>query len=68
MHVNDPAVQAVECVTIAVSELSDMRDLDDSKLHFIMDMLCTKQLTVYSMTLDIIHFLLFSFTDPLKLP
>ena len=32
MHVNDPAVQAAECVTIGVRELHDMSDSDDKTL------------------------------------
>ena len=48
MYVNNHADRAVECVAIAVRELCDMRDSDDtqvfsgSKLKFMIDMLCTK--------------------------
>ena len=48
MYVNNHADRAVECVAIAVRELCDMRDSDDtqvfsgSELKFMIDMLCTK--------------------------
>ena len=48
MYVNNHAYRAVECVAIAVRELRDMRDSDDtqvfsgSELKFMIDMLCTK--------------------------
>ena len=48
MYVNNHADRAVECVAIAVRELCDLRDLDDtlvfsgSKLKFMINMLCTK--------------------------
>ena len=48
MYVNNHAGRAVKCVTIAVREKCDKRDLNDtqvfsySKLKFMIDMLCTK--------------------------
>ena len=48
MYVNNHADRAVECVAIAIRELCDMRDSDDtqvfsdSELKFMIDMLCTK--------------------------
>ena len=48
MYVKNHADRAVECVAIAIRELSDMRDSDDtrvfgsSELKFMIDMLCTK--------------------------
>ena len=48
MYVNNHADRAVECVAIAVRELCDMRDSDDtqvfsgSELKFMIGMLCTK--------------------------
>ena len=48
MYENNHAYRAVECVAIAVRELRDMRDSDDtqvfsgSELKFMIDMLCTK--------------------------
>ena len=48
MNVNNHADRAVEYVAIAVRELCDMCDLDDtqvfsgSKLKFLIDMFCTK--------------------------
>ena len=48
MYVNNHAYRAVECVAIAIRELCDMRDSDDtqvfgdSELKFMIDMLCTK--------------------------
>ena len=47
MYVNNHADRAVECVAIAIIELCDMRDSDDtrvfsgSKLKFMIDILCT---------------------------
>ena len=47
MYVNNHADRAVECVAIAIRELCDMRDSDDtrvfsgSELKFMIDMLCT---------------------------
>ena len=47
MCVNNHADRAVECVAIAIRELCDMRDSDDtrvfsgSELKFMIDMLCT---------------------------
>ena len=46
MHVNNHADRAVECVAIAIRELCDMRDSDDTRvfsgceLKFMIDMLC----------------------------
>ena len=48
MYVNNHADRAVDRVAIAVRELCDMRDSDDtqvfggSKLEFMIDMICTK--------------------------
>ena len=48
MYVNNHADRAVECAAIAVRELCDMRDSDNtqvfsgSKLKFMIDILCTK--------------------------
>ena len=49
MYVNNHADRAVECVTIAVRELCDMRASDDTQvfsgsdhLKFMIDILCTK--------------------------
>ena len=49
MYVNNHADRVAECVAIAVRELCDMRDSDDtqiwrsgSELKSIIDMLCTK--------------------------
>ena len=48
MYVNNHADRAVECIAIAVRELRDMRDSDDtwvfsgSELKCMIDMLCTK--------------------------
>ena len=48
MYVNNYADRAVECVAIAIRELCDMPDSDDtqvfsdSELKFMIDMLCTK--------------------------
>ena len=47
MYVNKHADRAVECVAIAIRELCDMRDSDDTRvfsgceLKFMIDMLCT---------------------------
>ena len=47
-YVNNHADRAVECVAIAIRELCDMRDSEDtqvfgdSELKFMIDMLCTK--------------------------
>ena len=48
LYVNNHDDRAVECFAIAIRELCDMRDLDDtqvfsdSELKFMIDMLCTK--------------------------
>ena len=47
MYVNNHVDRAVECVAIAIRELCDMRDSDDTRvfsgceLKFLIDMLCT---------------------------
>ena len=47
MYVNNHADPAVDCVAIAIRELCDMRDSDDTRvftgsvLKFLIDMLCT---------------------------
>ena len=69
MYVSNHADRTVECVAIAVRELCDMRDSDDtqafsdSELNFMIDMLCTSKLMlhVYIMTLYIINYLFFYF-------